>query len=186
LKRRTLYILSAVAALALLVQTAPAQSPTYLLDGKPISAQLYEAVLLTNLGIELDNANRPIEAKQKLTEAVRIAPDFPDAHYNLGVVLMRLKEEALAEKHFEFVVVSRANFPLAWLALGEIRLSRAKYQEAVDTFVDALKRYTEQTWRDHPDFYHNYGVALAQLGEFDKAVVQLKVAVRTKGVLPDS
>ena len=175
-----------VAALALLVPTAPAQSPTYLLDGKPVSAQVYQAGLLVNLGIELSNANRPIEAKQKLTEAVRIAPDFPDAHYNLGVVLMRLGEEALAGKHFEFVVVSRANFPMAWLMLGQIWLGQGKYHEAVNAFVDALKRYPEQTWRDRPDFYHNYGVALAKVGEMDKAVEQLKLAVRAKGDLPDS
>jgi tetratricopeptide (TPR) repeat protein len=186
LKRRTFYIFLSVAVLALLVQTAPAQSPTYLLDGKPVSAQVYQAGLLMNLGIELNNANRPMEAKQKMAEAVRIAPDFLDAHYNLGVVLMGLGEKALAGKHFDFVVVSRGNFPMAWLALGQIWLDQAKYHEAVNVFVDALKRYPEQTWRDRPEFYHNYGVALAKVGEMDKAVAQLKLALRIKGALPDS
>lgn len=186
MKRKTSYIFVPAAALALLVQTAPAQSPTYLLDGKPVSAQLYQAGLLMNLGIELSHANRLIEAKQKLTEAIRIAPDFADAHYNLGVVLMQLGEEALAGKHFEFVVVSRANFPMAWLMLGRIWLGQEKYHEAVNAFVDALKRYPEQTWRDRPDFYHNYGIALAKLGQMDKAVDQLKLAVRAKDELPDS
>lgn len=186
MNRRTFYILLPVAVLALSVHTALAQSPTYWLNDKPVSAQVYQAALLMNQGIELSNANQPIEAKQKLTEAVRTAPDFPDAHYNLGVVLVRLGEEALAEQHFEFIVVSRANFPMAWLMLGHIWLSQGKHHEAVNVFVDALKRYPEQTWRDSPDFYHNYGVALVKLGQIDKAIDQLKLAVRIKGDLPDS
>lgn len=150
MKRRSFYIFLSAAVLALSAFAAPAQTPTYLLDGKPVSEQVYQAGLLINLGIELGNANRLIEAKQKLTEAVRIAPDFPDAHYNLGVVLVRLGEEAVAAKHFEFVVVSRANFPMAWLMLGQIWVGQRKYREAVNAFVDALKRYPEQMWQDHP------------------------------------
>ena len=130
---------------------APDQGSTYLLDGKPISAQVYQAVLLMNEAIELDNANRPIEAKQKLTEAVRIAPDFPDAHYNLGMLLMRLNE----------------------------------HREAVDVFVEALKRYPEQTWREKPDFYRSYGVALAKLGEIDKSIAQMKMAINASNAKTD-
>jgi tetratricopeptide (TPR) repeat protein len=131
--------------------TPPAESPTYLLDGKPVSAQVYQAVLLMNEAIELVNANRPLVAKPKLTEAVRIAPDFPDAHYNLGIVLMRLNE----------------------------------HREAVNAFVEALKRYPEQTWRDKPKIYLNYGVALAKLGEFDKSIEQMKIALNISNDKPD-
>ena len=166
--------------------TTVSETTTYLLNDKPVSAEVYQAALLTNEGIELDKANRPLEAKQKLTEAIQIAPDYLNAHYNLGVVLMGLKEEAQAEKHFELVVVSGTSFPPAWLALAQVRISREKYREAVDTFVDALNRYPEQTWRDFPEFYQDYGFALAKLGELDKAIIQLKVAVHSKGALPDS
>jgi tetratricopeptide (TPR) repeat protein len=131
--------------------TAPDQSSTYLLDGKPISVQVYQAALLMNEAIELDNANRHIEAKQKLTEAVRIAPDFPDAHYHLGMLLARLNE----------------------------------HREAVDVFVEALERYPEQTWRDKPEFYLSYGVALAKLGEIDKSVVQMKIAINASNAKTD-
>ena len=170
------------------LQTDPAETTTYLLDGKPISEQVYQATLLINQAIELENANRPIEAKQKLTEAVRIAPDLPNAHYNLGVTLMGLNEEEQAEKHLEFVVVSKADYPHAWLALGQIRLNQGKYRQAVDTFVEALKRYPEQTWRDKPGFYRSYGIALTKLGEIDKSIAQMKIAISTtnaKTELPD-
>ena len=166
-------------------ETAVSETTTYLLNDKPVSAEVYQAALLTNEGIDLDKANRPLEAKQKLTEAIQIAPDYLNAHYSLGGVLMGLKEEAQAEKHFELVVVSGANFPSAWLALAQVRLIREKYREAVDTFADALNRYPKKTWNDKPEFYLGYGLALMELGEFDKAIEQMKTALKAKADVPE-
>jgi tetratricopeptide (TPR) repeat protein len=166
-------------------ETTVSETTTYLLNDKPVSAEVYQAASLTNQGIDLDKANRPLEAKQKLIEAIQVAPDYLNAHYNLGVVLMGLKEEAQAEKHFELVVVSGANFPPAWFALAQVRLIRQKYREAVDTFVDALNRYPKKTWNDKPQFYLNYGVALMELGEFDKAIEQMRTALNARADFPE-
>jgi Flp pilus assembly protein TadD len=45
-----------------------------------------------NLGISLAKVGRTDEAVTQFREAVRLDPDFPDAHYNLGMLLLALDQ----------------------------------------------------------------------------------------------
>jgi tetratricopeptide (TPR) repeat protein len=180
------HIFCLVAVFTLAVKNTTAQTTTFSINGKPVSERVYRGALLVNEALPLIEANRLGEALQKLTDAVRLAPDFPDVHYNLGVVLLRLGEVEKAGKRFEVVVASGAELPMAWMSLGGIYVKNGKYHEALTVFVDAVSRYGRQPWQDKPEFYHDYGVALAKLGWPDRAIEQLKVAVGAKVELPEA
>lgn len=52
-------------------------------------------------------------------------------------------------------------------------------------FAEALGRYPKQTWSGKPEFHLNYGIALAKLGELDKSIEQMKIALDAKPDLPE-
>jgi tetratricopeptide (TPR) repeat protein len=187
MKRRTarFYIFCLLAIIALPVKDATTQTSTFSVNGKPVSEPVYQATGLMNEALPLIEAKRFDEALQKLTEAVRLAPNLPDLHYNIGVLFLRLGEVEKAGKRFEFVIASGAELPMAWLSLGGIYVNHGKYREALALFVDAVSRYGRQPWQDKPEFYHDYGIALAKLGWPDRAIEQLKLALGAKVQLPD-
>jgi Flp pilus assembly protein TadD len=45
--------------------------------------------------------NQIPEARKELEEALRLKPDFPMAHLNLGVALMKLDQFDAAEREFQ-------------------------------------------------------------------------------------
>jgi predicted Zn-dependent protease len=60
-----------------------------------------------------------------------------------------------------------------------------RYQESIEVFAEVLGRYPKETWRDKPEIYLNYGLALAKLGELDKGLEQMKLALDAKTDLPE-
>jgi tetratricopeptide (TPR) repeat protein len=167
------YILCLAAACSV-----PAQRHQYYVDGKPVSEDVYRAARFYNDALPLIEAKRLSEARVKLTAAVRLAPDFYDAHYSLGLVLLQLDSEQEALEHFKAVVIAKADLPMAWAALGTVYFNTGKYSDAVTTFSDAISRFPATAWQQTPEFYYNFGTALGKVGRTDEAIEQLKLALR--------
>ncbi|HSQ19123.1 MAG TPA: tetratricopeptide repeat protein, partial [Blastocatellia bacterium] len=142
----------------------------YMVEGKVVAEDFYRAVRFYNDGIPLINANRLAEARVKLTAAVRLAPDFYDAHYHLGLVLLQLGRERDALEHFKAVVNAKADVPLAWSSLGEIYVNAGQYNEAINTFNDAASRFPPTSLQKVPELYFNFATALARVGRTDEAI----------------
>lgn len=53
------------------------------------------------LGMAYRTAGRLVDAKRELETAVRITPDSQKAHYQLGLVLVKLKEQARGKAELE-------------------------------------------------------------------------------------
>lgn len=164
--------------------SVPTQRQQYQVGGKAVSEEAYRAARFYNDALPLIDANRLTEARVKLTAAVRLAPDFHDAHYNLGLVLLRLQREQDALEHFKTVVVAKANVPMAWVSLSAIYLNTGKHNEALATLNDAISRFPATTWQQIPEFYNNFGTALGKIGHMDEGIEQLKLGLRADPKLP--
>jgi Tfp pilus assembly protein PilF len=156
----------------------PVQRFQHYVDGKPVSEEVYRATRFYNDALPLIEANRLAEARIKLMAAVRLAPDFYAAHYDLGLVLRQLGREQDALQHFKTIVIAKADLPLAWLSLGTMHMDAGNDKEAIAVFTDAFSRFSETTWQRAPEFYYNFGTALGKVGRTDEGIEKLKLALR--------
>ena len=79
-----------------MTSAGPALAETYYLDGKPISQNYYQAAKLLNESVPLLQSNRNQEALERLTTASQLAPEIPEVHNNMGLVLAKLGRNAEA------------------------------------------------------------------------------------------
>jgi tetratricopeptide (TPR) repeat protein len=162
-----------------------------------------------NLGVVLVQAGRLDEGIARFREALRIDPNYPDVHIDLGNALNArgAADDALAE--FATVVRLRPDYAEAHNAYGNLLRSRgrnadaiAQYREALrldptlasahnelgnalttdGRFADAMAEYVEAV-RLAPGFaeaHNNVGAAFARAGKPDQAIAEFLQALRLK------
>lgn len=79
----------------------------------------------TNLSVDLCYADRPQEARDYALEAVRLKPDYADAHCALGVALAKLDQTDEAIREYQKALELDPNFAEAASNLGAARRKRA-------------------------------------------------------------
>jgi predicted O-linked N-acetylglucosamine transferase (SPINDLY family) len=161
-----------------------------------------------NLGVLLGNAGDHLAAEQAYRDALRLKPDFIEAHLNLGTLLEQQGriDEALTQWRGILAIdenVLRANCPLHLQALNNLarrleiekRLQEAEQWLAQSLQLDPNQPQALQHWIhlrqkqcEWPVFKENAGIshtqmlqamsALSSLGAFDDPVMQLAVARR--------
>ena len=138
-----------------------------------------------DLGYLLESAlNRVPEAIVQYKEAVRLKPDYSEAHSNLGDALLKmpgklsetvLQSEAVFE--LEMAVTLKPDNVEAHNNLGNALLKMpGRLNEAVAEYQEALRLKP-----DYPDAHNNLGNAFLQMpGRLDDAIAQYKEALRLK------
>jgi tetratricopeptide (TPR) repeat protein len=91
------------------------------------------------------------------------SPDFPEAHANLGLVLLRLTREAEAKQEFDLALREKGNIWEAQYGMARVLISEQKYDEAAKFLEKGAKK---KGALDGEDFYR-YGMALVQLAQGD-------------------
>jgi len=131
--------------------------------------------------------------------AVSLAPNYPEAHNDLGVGLARRGQLSDAATHYRHAIELQPTYDEALNNLGVVTAAQGDLPAAVELFRRALKinpdyadahvnwgnalvrvrrlddaipHYKEaiSARPDHEDAYHNWGVALAQKGELAGAI----------------
>lgn len=122
-----------------------AQEEGGFVQGKPVSTEVYKAALLVNEGLELIRANRNEEAIEKLNQAIKLAPNLPEAHHNLGLALAKLGKlnEAVAE--MQLVVKFKPDIWSTWLTLGGLYQSTGQIEDALSVYREFLSRFPDNS-----------------------------------------
>jgi tetratricopeptide (TPR) repeat protein len=157
-----------------------AQEKEYFVDGNKVPEAVYRAATLTNDSLRSIEAHRFDEAKEKLLEALKLAPEFSPARYNLGVVLMNQGQDGLAAAEFAAIIDVGAEVPEAWVSLAVLRYNAGKYSDALSILDTAAGRFPASEWDRIPEYYFNRGLALAKLGRSGEAIEQLKRTLTTR------
>jgi len=131
------------------------------------------AIQRSHLGNVFDISGRVPEAIALYERALRIKPDYVEAHSNLGNALRQVGRvpEAIAE--CQTALRLNPKYAKAHSNLGNALLDAGRVPEALAEYETAL-RLTPDDARAH----YNYGVALFQAGRMPAAIAQYEVALR--------
>ncbi|HEX7318442.1 MAG TPA: tetratricopeptide repeat protein [Pyrinomonadaceae bacterium] len=117
--------------------------------------------------------DRDEEAIEKLKKATELSPDFPEAHYRLGLAYNATKQREEADKSFEAAVKAYEKVTKrepknsdAYYFLGLSYEQLGKYDEAVKALKDAVKNSPEE----NDDKYFELANAHFKIAQYDEAV----------------
>jgi predicted O-linked N-acetylglucosamine transferase (SPINDLY family) len=116
-----------------------------------------------------------------LQEAVRLAPDFVEAHNNLATVYLRQRQGAKAAAHYRRTLELRPNNADAHSGLGAVFAEQGIWDEAVPHFQDAVRLRP-----DSAEAHCNLANALKSVGHLDKAEAHSREALRLRPIFPQA
>ena len=119
----------------------------------------------------LGQLGRTQQAQTEFEEAVRLKPDFAEAHGNLGALLFSLGQADEAIEQLREVVRLKPDYADAHSNLGIALVSAGKTAEGVEQFEQALKLKPDITG------YANLAMAYVQEGRSEEAILTADRAV---------
>jgi tetratricopeptide (TPR) repeat protein len=122
-----------------------------------------QAYVLT--GDEHLKAGRLTEAETAYKEILRIDPNYPPAHYRLGLLNHAAARYAEAVEEYKLVLQVQPQDADAYAHLGDAYINLHKYAEAVTVAERAIKLHPQV-----PDAYRVAGLAQAALGNRAEAL----------------
>ena len=128
-----------------------------------------------SLGNVLRKRRRFDEAAARYRRAIEIAPDYAEAHNNLGVVLDDPGQSAEAAEHFRKALEINPEYVYAHNNLGVLLLRQGKCSDAIEHFQAAIALA--------PKFaqpHANMGRALSLQGRNAEAAAQWRTFLRLK------
>ena len=154
------------------LNTAHAIQPDY-----PASFDDRGAKVNYNLGLSLQGLGRLGEAVDAYQNALRIAPDFADAHDRLGYVLQTFGRHQEASEQFRAVLRIKPDFADAHMSLGMSLFAMGYLDEAGAEFENALRIKPE-----YSEAQSNLGLLLHGMGRYEDAAAHYQEALR---IAPD-
>jgi tetratricopeptide (TPR) repeat protein len=128
-----------------------------------------------DLGMQLQGSGQVQEAIRHYERALRLYPDFADAHINLGIALTQIGRIQEAIGHLEQALRIKPDFSKGHNALG-IALDRlGRLPEAISHWEQALRIKP-----DDADVHNNLGTASAQTGKIEEAIAHFEQALRIR------
>ena len=118
------------------------------------------------------------EAAALVQEAIRLFPDNPEAHNNLGVAYQRMGRLADAEKEHREALRLLPSYAEPYNNLGIVAEQQGRIDEAVGYYRTALRLQPREGNR--AEVHYSLGSALRKLGQTDEAVKQYREATRLK------
>ena len=110
------------------------------------------------------------EAVRHFSEALKIRPDFADAHYSMGVALARGGETEKAVRHYGEALRVNPDFNL-----GVLLANKGDMDDAVKHFYEALRIRP-----GYAEAHNNLGTALARQKNLKEAVKHFSEAFRIR------
>jgi Flp pilus assembly protein TadD/class 3 adenylate cyclase len=115
------------------------------------------------------------EEEQCYREALRLRPDYAEAHHNLAVVLRAHGEIAEAVAHYQEALWLRPDYPEAHANYGGLLAARGNRAGAEEHYREALRLRPE-----YVDAHHGLANLLAGLGRLDEAGAHYGNALRLR------
>jgi tetratricopeptide (TPR) repeat protein len=129
----------------------------------------------TELGAALLRQGKLDEAIDQYQEAIRLKPDYANAHNNLGIALARKGQTDEAIRQYREALRLKPDHADAHNGLGVALHEKGQMDEAVRHLQEALRLKP-----DHGDAHYNLGVAFYQQGRTAEAIRQFQEVIRLK------
>jgi tetratricopeptide (TPR) repeat protein len=165
-RKRKVFLVAAVAAVpALLVVHHPSAE-----ESGPMSPGMY-----TNLGMAYLNDGRIPDALAAQREAVRLAPGWADARYNLANVLYRSGNRAEALTELREVVRLNPDYAEAWSYIGNLLEEEDRLDDSAEALRTALRLQPGR-----PEHLYNLARVLGELHRSAETDSLLRVLYRLR------
>jgi tetratricopeptide (TPR) repeat protein len=126
-----------------------------------------------NLAMALDSKGRLKEAMTHFYEALRIKPDFWEAHYDLARALVRQERVEEGISHYYEALRINPDFAEAHYNLGGALMLQERFEEAISHYYKAV-----EIKPDYAEAHTNLGIALERQGRPDEAIKHYSEALR--------
>ena len=127
----------------------------------------------SNLGLVLAKAGKLPEAIADFEEALRIEPDYAEAHNNLAHALSRVGRIQDAIRHYEQALQINPYWAVAHNNLGNALRRVGRVDEAISQYEQAVRLDPELAAA-----HYDLAVTLKQVGRVDEAIRHYQEAVR--------
>jgi tetratricopeptide (TPR) repeat protein len=128
-----------------------------------------------HLGNAYNDHNMFDEAVAQYLTAIKIQPDYVDAHYNLGNVYRSLNMFDKAIEQYLIAIKLKPDYAEAYDNLGSIYRGNNMPGKAIEQYLIAI------TWQpDDENAHYNLGNVYRSLNMFDKATEQYLIAIKLK------
>ena len=114
-------------------------------------------------------------AEKHYREAIRIRPLFKQANSGLGHLMMIQGKQDEASRLLEKALQVDPTFAPALKNLGDVRMRQRRLKDAIPLYRKAVLLYKED-----PELFNNYGVALFFKGEKGEAILNIRAALHLK------
>jgi tetratricopeptide (TPR) repeat protein len=161
---------------------------------------------VASIGTEFENSEEEAECYR---EALRLRPDYAEAHNNLAVLLRARGEQVEAARHYQEALRFRPDYPDAHSNYASLLAERGSVSGAADHYREALglrpdsvdahhgyasllarggdlagaAEHYEQVLRlrpDYPEAHSNYAIVLEDLGRREEAAEHYREAIRLR------
>ena len=132
------------------------------------------------LALALEAAGRSDEAESQLREALRVEPEFPESHVNLGLILLRQGHTAEARAQFEAALRLDPQSMSARTNLGLVLSNDGQFAAAEEQLTRAVAMNPRV-----PGPYASLGIVLAKRGQDDQAARRFQQALTLAPNDPD-
>ena len=166
LPQRTLYRLTAIDHAAL--------------GAKPVTELTPEGWLLKGIaliGTELENSDTEATCYR---EALRLRPDYAEAHNNLAILLRARGDQAGAAEHYRAALHLRPDYPEAHYNYALLLELGGRFTGAVEHYREALRVRPE-----YVDAHHSYANLLTRRGDLPAAKTHYEQALQLRPSYPE-
>jgi tetratricopeptide (TPR) repeat protein len=132
-------------------------------------------IIYNALGVAYGGLGRYQDAIDAYKQAIRIDPDYPEAHLNLGVAYCKLGRMQEAIEDFKEAIRGKPNYAEAYNNLGFVYDTLGRLQDAIDAYKQAIKIRP-----DNANAYYNLGLAYSKLGRISDAIDAYRQAIRIR------
>ena len=126
-----------------------------------------------NLGNVLSKQDRSEEAIEHYLHALRINPDFEDAHNNLGLALKKNGHIEEAKEYYLQALRINPESEKTHLNLGNILYNQGRTEEAKEHYLQALKKNPESE-----EAHNNLAILLVHIGNIERAIAYFRKALQ--------
>jgi len=139
---------------------------------RPLTAESWLLRALSLIGTERENSEEEFHCYQ---EALRLRPDYPEAHNNMAILRRAQGDEATAAQHYREALRLRPEYPEAHYNYAVLLQSRGSHQGAADHYRQALALRA-----NYIDAHYSYGNLLRATGQFGEAESHYLDALRLR------
>ena len=98
--------------------------------------------------------------------AIKLKPDYADAHNNLGIALLSIKKNEEAIPHFKMAIKIKPDFAEAYINLSSAYLNKTNFKLSLKT-LNTLESINP----NHPLLHYNVSCYFALLGIIPSASI---------------